>query len=193
MSSSRHRRVALASLIAFALAALVAALPAGALAKAGQPFDSSSGNPYGAVPNNSAGDQYVETVPTAKGPRAPGKGKHAKKLSRALVKKLAKQGGGSDAAALAALATSPNLGAPTGGDQGGAGATSGKGKSSGNGGSSSRTRHGGTTRAVPSAAIKAVDGGEAGLGWLVVAILAITGLALGAVGYQRRRDKGSTD
>ena len=197
MSASRQRRVALASLIAFTLAALIAALPAGALAKAtaaGQPFDSTSGSPYGAVPNNSAGDQYVETLPTAKGPRAPGKGKHAKKLSRTLEKKLAKLGGGSDAAALAALATSPSLGAPAGGaGHGGAGANSGTGKSSGKGGSSSRKRPGGTTPAVPSAAIKAVDGGEAGLGWLVVAILAITGLALGAVGYQRRRDKGSTD
>jgi hypothetical protein len=196
MPASRQRRVALASLIAFTLAALVAALPAGAFAKAtgsGQPFDSSSGNPYGAVPNNSAGDQYVETLPTTKGPRAPGNGKHGKKLSRTLEKRLAKLGGGSDAAALAALATSPSLGAPTGGDQSGAGASSGKGKSSGKGGSSSRRRHGGSTPAVPSAAIKAVDGGEAGLGWLVVAILAITGLALGAVGYQRRRDKGSTN
>jgi hypothetical protein len=192
MPASRQRRVTLASVIAFTLAALVAALPAGAFAKAtapGQQFDS-SGTPYGAVPNNSAGDQYVETLPTAKGPRAPGKGKHPQKT---LERRLAKLGGGSDAAALAALATSPSLGAPTGGGKGGAGASSGKGKSSGKGGSSSRGRHGGSTPAVPSAAIKAVDGGEAGLGWLVVAILAITGLALGAVGYQRRRDRDSTN
>ena len=42
---------------------------------------------------------------------------------------------------------------------------------------------------MPSAAINAVDGGEAGLGWLVVGILAITALALGAAAYQRRGNK----
>lgn len=181
MSAPRRRRVALTSLIAFVLAALVAAVPAGALASSGQSFDSTGGNPYGATPDNSAGDQYVETLPTTKGPRALGPGKHARKLSPAVKQKLAKLGG-SDAAALSSLATSPGLGAPeTSGTTG-----SGKGRAG-----HPRPRAG-STAAVPSAAINAVDGGDAGLGWLVLGILAITGLALGAVALQRHRAKGST-
>ena len=184
MPDPRRRRLARASLIAFVLAALVAALPAGAPASS---FDSTGGDPYGATPDNSAGDQYVETLPTTKGPRAAEKGKHAKKLSPGLKQRLAKLGG-SDAAALSALATSPSLGAP---ETSGATAT-GKGDRSGKGRAEHRRRHGGNAPAVPSAAINAVDGGDAGLGWLVLGILAITALALGAVALQRHRDKGST-
>jgi hypothetical protein len=166
------------------LAALIAALPAGAPASS---FDSTGSDPYGATPDNSAGDQYVETLPTTKGPRAADKGKHTKKLSPALKRKLA-QLGGSDAASLSALATSPGLGAP----DSPASAGKGKGNSSGGNGTSHRKRHDRNTPAVPSAAINAVDGGDAGLGWLVLGILAITALALGAVALQRHRDKGST-
>ena len=130
----------------------------------------------------------METLPTTKGPRAPGRGKHARRLSRGAERRLA-QLGGPDAAALKALATSTSLGAPA--DAGGAGKGS-SGKRSHRSSSGKGTRHGKSTPAVPSAAINAVDGGEAGLGWLVLAILAITALALGAVGYQRHRDKGSS-
>jgi hypothetical protein len=186
-----------------AAALLWTALPAPAFAGR---FGSSgrSGSDLGlTVPGNqSAGDQYVETLPTTKGPRAPGRGRHAKKLSHGVVKQLQKHGG-SDAATLQKLATSTALGAPV---DNGAGAGS-KGKSShatgsqggSNGGGSQKgrskngKRHGGSASAVPSAAINAVDGGEAGLGWLVLAILAITALSLGAVGYQRHRHKGSTE
>jgi len=172
----------------FAVALLCAALPA--VASAGS-FSSTGDEPSVSVPGNqSAGDQYVETLPTTKGPRAPGKNKHARKLSRDITKKIHKLGG-SDAAALKQLATSPALGAPSGaegGDKGSDGNASGKRPHAGR--SHTGKRHG-STPAVPSAAINAVDEGEAGLGWLVLAILAITALALGAVGYQRRRDKGS--
>jgi hypothetical protein len=179
-----RRRVALASLTAIVLAALVAALPAVAPASS---FDSTGSDPYAATPNNSAGDQYVETLPTTKGPRAAdkGKGKHVKKLDAALRQKLAKLGG-SDAATLSALATSPGLGAP------GSSATTGKSGGAGKGRAGHRERDTRNAPAVPSAAINAVDGGDAGLGWLVLGILAITGLALGALALQRHRDKGST-
>jgi len=201
MPASRQRRVTLlTSLIAFTLAALVAVLPAGALASGspGQPFDSTGGQSYGsAPPNNSAGDQYVETVPTTKGPRTPGKVRHEKKLAAGLQKKLAQQGG-SDSGSLAALAATPDSSSAGDGAGGSSTTSNGGGHNSGTssekspakGGSDSR--HDDKTTAFPSAAINAVDGGEAGLGWLVVAILAITALALGAAVYQRRRDKGST-
>ena len=186
--------VRVAALAVVAAALLSTALPAAASA-------SGSGNDLGlTVPGNqSAGDQYVETLPTTKGPRAPRGGKHAKKLSNGVTRKLQQQGG-SDAATLQKLATSPALGAPV---DNGAGAGS-KGKSSRTAGSGTNRgdsqvgrskngkQHGGSAP-VPSAAINAVDGGGAGLGWLVLVILAITALSLGAVGYQRHRDKGSTE
>jgi hypothetical protein len=178
-----------ARVTALAVVAAALLLTAGPAAASAAVFASSGGDGLGlSVPGNqSAGDQYVETLPTTKGPRAPGRKKHARKLSNGATKKLAKLGG-SDAPTLKALATSPALGAPVdnagrrGNAQGSHERRSGNGK-----------RHGSAAPAVPSAAINAVDGGEAGLGWLVLAILAITALSLGAVGYQRRRDKGSTE
>ena len=192
MSASGRRRVApgarFAALVVALAALLLVALPGGAAASG----FSSGGDPSVSVPGDqSAGDQYVETLPTTRGPRAPGRKKHARKLSRDVTNKIHKLGG-SDAAALKALATSTALDAPdTGPSSGGDKSSDGKG---GKGSHAGRSRHGkrhGSTPAVPSAAINAVDGGEAGLGWLVLAILAITALALGAVGYQRRRDKGT--
>jgi hypothetical protein len=184
-----RRRVAqghayLLTFLALGVALLLAALPA--TASAGTSFPVSDNGKSISLPSDqSAGDQYVETLPTTKGPRVPGRGKHAKKLSRDLARKLASHGG-SDAAALKSLATSPVFGTS---------ADAGKG-STGKGSHKSRPRngkrHGNSTPAVPSAAINAVDGGETGLGWLALAILTITALALGAVGYQRYRDKGSS-
>lgn len=192
-----------------AVAALLTALPAAAWAGG---FASSNDGLGLTVPGNqSAGDQYVETLPTTRGPRAPGHNKRSKKLSHGVAKNLQRLGG-SDAATLKALATSPALGAPvdngsgSGGSGSGAGGSSnGKGSngtgSNGKGSHEGRFRTGGhggsspgsSTPAVPSAAIKAVDGGGAGLGWLVLALLAITALSLGAVGYRRHRNKGTTE
>jgi len=150
--------------------------------------------------NESAGDQYVETLPTTKGPRAPGRKGHGKKLSRDAAKKLQRLGG-SDAATLKALATSPALGAPTDGGKGKSGASSKRGarnnssdngaRSRGHGGSG--RRHGGAAPAVPSAAINTADGGQSGIRWLVVALVAITAVSLAGVGYQRRRNKGPVE
>jgi hypothetical protein len=184
VGARRHRSST--ALIALVVALVLTAFPAGA--SAGD-FSSTGSDPYGSAPGNqSAGDQYVETLPTTRGPRAPGRGKHAKKLSPSAKRKL-QELGGNDAATLEKLATSTALGAPSDGKS-----SKGDGKARGNGSHKGGSRNGkrhGSTPAVPSAAINAVDGGEAGLGWLVLAILAITALALGAVGYQRRRDKGS--
>jgi len=190
----RARRAALVALAAALL--LAAAIPATAPARSGDGLGLT-------VPGNqSAGDQYVETLPTTKGPRAPGRHKHGKKLPHGVAKRLQRLGG-SDAAALKALATSPGLGAPAV-DAGGSGRRIGgegraaKGKSStgsnGQGSGDGRARdggkrHGGSTPAVPSAAIHAVDDGGAGLGWLVLALVAITAVSLGALGYQRHRHK----
>jgi hypothetical protein len=173
---------------------LLAALPA--TASAGTSFPISGGGQSVTLPSDqSAGDQYVETLPTVKGPRVPGRGKPAKRISHNLAKKLAKQGG-SDAAALEALATSPTYGAS---DDSGTAAGAGTGAKDSTGKGSSRKsqsrkgkRHGGSAPAVPSAAINAAGESETGLEWLVLAILAITALALGAVGYQRHRNKDSS-
>ena len=170
------------------ITALIAALVAIAFAGAAARGLAAGADGLGiSVPGNqSAGDQYVETLPTTKGPRAPGRKGHAKKLSREAVKRL-QQLGGPDAAALKALATSPALGAPTNGG----GRDNSSSTSKGTGDRGNGRRHGGATPAVPSAAINTADGGEAGIGWLVLALLAITGVSLGGVGYQRRRHKGS--
>jgi hypothetical protein len=199
MSVSRLRRITfgarVAALAVLAAALLLTAVPAAAPAAG---FAGSGGDDLGvSVPGNqSAGDQYVETLPTSKGPRAPGRKKHAKRLSNGVTRKLQKLGG-SDAATLKALATSPALGAPVDSGDAKSKAKGSNGSSNGKGSHDRRSgdgkRHGSSSPAVPSAAINAVDGGDAGLGWLVLAILAITALSLGAVGYQRRRDKGSTE
>jgi hypothetical protein len=193
MSAPRRRRLAArpprprAALCALAFA-IVLAVPA--TASAGSDFSSAGSDPYGSAPGGqSAGDQYVETLPTTKGPRAPGNGKHARKLARGVDKKLQRQGG-SDAAPLEALATSTALGAPVDEAKGSQRNGAGQGRSQGKRARKGK-RHGDSTPAVPSAAINAVDGGQAGLGWLVIGLLAITALALGAVAHQRHRDKDS--
>jgi hypothetical protein len=168
-------RALLPALAAILVAALFAALAAAASAR-------SSDVGLGVPGDQSAGDQYVESLPTAKGPRAPARNKHRKPgLGR------------SDAAILRSLATSPALGAPAH-----RGVESGGGRHKGSNAERSRDarsdhlgRHGGSSATVPSAAVNAVDEGETGLGWLVLAILGITAVSLGAVAYKRRKDKGS--
>ena len=89
---------------------LIATLPATAGA-AGTAVSSSDDLGLTVPGDHSAGDQYVETLPTIGGPRAPKRNKRAKKLSKGVSKEL-QQHGGSDAAALERLATSADLGAP---------------------------------------------------------------------------------
>jgi hypothetical protein len=133
----------------------------------------------GAPDHFSAGDQYVETLPSAKGPKA-ANGKHGgsvdlpRKIEQTLVSH-----GGPDSTKLIQIATSTGLGAPE--------QKHGKGE-----GTRAKKRDGSPQAAAPSAAIDAVGGGEAGLGWLVLALLVITALALGAVGYQRYKDRDAS-
>jgi hypothetical protein len=159
-----------------AIALVLAALPGTAAAA-----DFYSGDPYGSSPSGqSAGDQYVETLPTTRGPRAPSHRKQTRKLSRHLARKIEALGG-SDAAELKTLVGSTALGAPLDAD----------GKEKSRDAHRSKKRRGGSAPAVPSAAINAAGGGEGAIGWLVIVLLAITALALGAVGYQRRTHRGS--
>jgi hypothetical protein len=137
----------------------------------------------------SAGDQYVETLPTTKGPKATDRpSKHRRSgLSPKAKQGLARQGG-SAAAALAEVATSPELGAP---------ATTGSGSASSGGESSgshkARAKQTGDgSRSVPSAAIKAAGGSSAGIGWLALGLPLITAIALGAFGVQRHRNRDAS-
>src|SRR2546430_13165289 len=149
------------------IAALIIALVAMAFAGVATRGLVAGANGLGiSVPGNqSAGDQYVETLPTTKGPRAPGRKGHARQLSRGPAKQLQRLGG-PDAATLKALATSPALGAPTNGGS----AHSRAGSKGGARNKSSRTGasrgHGGNGRrqgapAVPSAAIDTAEGAQA--------------------------------
>jgi hypothetical protein len=125
----------------------------------------------------SAADQYVESLPTTEGPSPTKEGEGGKghtRLPADVKAKLAGEGG-KDAAALEAVATSGRFGAP----QQSSGSADKK-------GSSSRS-----TTAVPTASVKAVrDSGE-DLLWLLFALIAITGLMVGAVVYQRHKNSKS--
>jgi hypothetical protein len=143
------------------------AVPAPALAESPQDF--------------SAADQYVETLPSPSGPSATKDRRRSKTpLRPSVAAKLRKQGG-ADAARLEEVATSSDFGAPQG---------TAKGSDKQNGAGDRRTSRDRT--AVPSASVQAVRDGGADLLWLLLALLAITGLMVGAVTYQRHKDRDST-
>jgi hypothetical protein len=140
-----------------------------------------------AAKGNSAGDQYVETLPSTKGPKV-AHGDTKKHRTGGILspraEKLLSQAG-PEADKLIQIATSPQLGAPE--------QTLEKGSTRGaHRGAQGKSRSGESRPAVPSAAIDAVGGGQAGLGWLVLALLIITALALGTVGYQRFKDRDAS-
>jgi hypothetical protein len=142
--------------------AVALAVPATAAAKSPEDF--------------SASDQYVETVPTTRGPNATKDRKSQKTpLRPSLAAKLRNQGG-ADAARLEAVATSSDFGAPQG-------TTSGADSKKGSGGRQGSRNN----TAIPSASVQAVRSGE-DLLWLLLALIAITGLMVGAVTYQRHKD-----
>jgi hypothetical protein len=169
-------------LIAAAVVGCLLVAPASALANLPTVEPSAGVGELQSPDHFSAGDQYVETLPSTKGPKAAdgNNRKHGGSVSLPpkIKQKLLGQGG-PDAEKLIQIATSAELGAPE--------RKSGKGK-----GTRGKKRNGRAQPAVPSAAIDAVGGGQAGLGWLVLALLVITALALGAVGYQRYRDRGAS-
>ncbi len=124
----------------------------------------------------SAADQYVETLPTSGGPSPTKDRKGGRTRLPAAVQAKLDAEGGRDAASLEEVATSDRFGAP---QAQGAGADNNK------RGRSSRST------AVPAASVKAVrDGGEDML-WLLFALIAITGLMVGAVAYQRHKNSKS--
>jgi hypothetical protein len=165
-----HTRLALCAVLALTLIIPAALRPAAA--HASDPLDFS------------AGDQYVETLPTTKGPKvtenAP-KRRTKSGLSKQVQRQLAAEGG-SQADTLAYVAEAPELGAP-------APTSSSSGSSEGG---SSKSKKGGSSKdsaSVPSAAISAAGGGGSGLGWLALALPLITAVALGAFGFQQRRNR----
>ena len=152
-------------LILAALVAVVIAVPASAAADTPQDF--------------SASDQYVETLPTTGGPSATDERKRGKTPLRPSVAAKLRDQGGADAARLEAIATSSDFGAPQ--------ATSDRtDKKSGN------RRGSRNTTAIPSASVQAVQEGGENLLWLLLAMLAITGLMVGAVTYRRHKDSNSS-
>jgi hypothetical protein len=120
----------------------------------------------------SAADQYVESVPTSRGPKAPAVGPAGRKAKRPkaplppAVESRLEAEPEDTAAKLKQIATSPDLGAPVERLQEG------------------RRR----SPRVPAATVSAVeDGAGASLTWLVVALLATTGIAAGTAAYRHYR------
>jgi hypothetical protein len=150
-------------LILAALAAAAVAVPAPAAADSPQDF--------------SASDQYVETLPTTSGPSATKDRKRGRTPLRERVAARLRSQGGADAARLEAVATSSDFGAPQG-------TTGGADKNNGAG----DRRNSRDTSAIPSASVQAVREGGGDLLWLLLALLAITGLMVGAVTYQRHKN-----
>jgi hypothetical protein len=131
--------------------------------------------PAAAPGDFSAADQYVETLPTPQGssPTKTRKGQRTK-LSAAVEEKLRTQGG-KDASALEIAATSSDFGAP---QKRGRGADKNDGRST-------------DSPAVPTASVKAVSNSGEDLLWLLIVLIAITGLMVGAVAYQRHKNSKS--
>ena len=153
-------------LIVAAVLAVAVTVPASATAGTPQDF--------------SASDQYVETLPTTSGPSPTQGRKRGKTPLRPSVAAKLRSQGGADTARLDAVATSSDFGAPQGSaggdDKNGAG----------------DRRHSRGTAAVPSASVQAVRDGGGDLLWLLLALLAITGLMVGAGTYQRHKDTNSS-
>jgi hypothetical protein len=150
-----------------ALVVAVVAVPAPAAAQSPQDF--------------SASDQYVETLPTTSGPSATKDRRRGKTPLRPSAAAKLRSQGGADAARLEALATSSDFGAPQG--------TTGRADKKNGSGDRRNSRD---SRAIPSASVQAVRAGGGDLLWLLLALLAITGLMVGAVTYQRHKDTNSS-
>ena len=124
----------------------------------------------------SAADQYVETLPTSRGPSPTKDGKDRRTKLPGDVRAKLDAEGGKDAATLQEVATSGRFGAP---QEDGGGVDKSRGKSSR------------STTAVPTASVKAVQDSGENLLWLLFALIAITGLMVGAVAYQRHKNSKS--
>jgi hypothetical protein len=120
----------------------------------------------------SAADQYVESVPTSRGPKVPGVGKRTKQKAAPLstgAKAALAPLPAKTAKKLEQIATSPELGAPE-----------------------ERLEHKRSTTRVPAATVRATEvGDEDNLTWLVLALVALTGLALSSAAYRRYQARKS--
>jgi hypothetical protein len=168
-----RRALATTPLIFVALLSLALALASPAAAETAAP-DPSLTDDY------SAADQYVESVPTSRGPKVPGVGKRHEQraeLPPGVKDRLAGQPQ-QTAAKLEQIATSPDYGAP---------ATVERERKQGSGsGSKSVPR-------VPVATVNASEGEQDTLLWLSISLLSITALAAGSAAYrhyQRRKSAG---
>jgi hypothetical protein len=151
--------------LALAIAAALCLVPAAAAKPKPEPHPGGS---------SSAVSQYVEVVPSASGPTAPGVGPSTtSKLAPSVVRSLA-QRGGTDAAKLKKIATSSDYGAPAAA----AAATA----------NSSRSAH-----AAPAAVVTVGDNTAGSRGWWLVGIVAVVGTAgvVAGVGRTRRRARPS--
>jgi hypothetical protein len=128
----------------------------------------------------SAADQYVETLPTTRGPSATKDRKRGNTPLRPSIAAKLRSLGGTDSARLEAIATSSDFGAP-------------QGKRAGVDKNGAGDRHDSRdAAAIPSATVKAVWEGGGDLLALLLALLAITGLMVGAVTYQRHKNSNSS-
>jgi hypothetical protein len=163
-------------LLAAAVATIaMVALPSPALAATAEPTP-----PPSLTDDFSAADQYVESVPTSRGPKVPGVGKRSNRggkprkatLAPAVVTELHSRSG-SGARTLERIATEPSLGAPV---------------------ERLRTSSSKSAVAIPAATVKAVGEGEQdSIVLLVIALALITALAAGTAGhryYERRKAAG---
>jgi hypothetical protein len=158
-----------ARVVALARAAFVALLAALLLVPASTAGAATSPEDF------SAADQYVETLPTSSGPSATKEGKDRRTRLPADVKAKLAADGGQDAASLEAVATSGRFGAP-------------QGKSAA---ADKRRDSSRSTTAVPTASVRPVQDSGEDLLWLLFALIAITGLMVGAVAYQRHKNSKS--
>ena len=162
-----------------------------------------AGQAYAQTPDGPAAvDQYVEDVPTSGGSTIPGKTKPKKSSLPPRVSSQIESQGGTDAAILHEVATSPDYGAPV--------ATSSEPKPKKAGGNEADPGASGTTRPareeggeIPapsesspseavSAAVGAVQGGDAArLVGLLVALFVISAVALTAAGLRNKRRSGT--
>ena len=131
--------------------------------------------------NFSAADQYVESVPTARGPKVPGSGRGGRSgkgsskdaglsLSPAAKAELSQQPD-QTATQLEQIATSPELGAP----------------------SRELGKHAAGSSRIPAATVSAIGEGETdALLWLVIALVAITVLAAATAAYRHHQSRNGT-
>jgi hypothetical protein len=165
ISGSRPRKLATGAASALATLAM---LPASAL----------GGQSVSPPDEFSATDQYVESVPTSRGPNAPGVQKRRKASLPPAVGARIDREGGTSAAKLEQIATSPDLGAPPTQP-------------------ARPNRKPGNARvdsspSVSAAAVGALGEDEDGsLLGLIGALVLITGLAVGTAGYRYRKHKNA--